>query len=75
MAFKYEVMESVYLLDSAEKGYLEKVTVKRRFLNSGELSSGLPVEDVKVYESSFNRVYLENELLTLLEAAAIIAGG
>jgi len=75
MAFKYEVMESVYLRDSAEKGYLEKITIKRRFLNSGELSSGLPVEDVKVYESSFNRVFLEDELFTLQEANNIIAGG
>jgi hypothetical protein len=73
MAFKFDVMETVYIVASAEKGYLEKVTIKRRFTHDDVLSAdSLPVN---TYESSFNRVYLENELATLEEANDIIEGG
>lgn len=72
--FKYDIMETVYVAESAKRGFLEKVTIKLRFLNDGYLSNGLPVTDVKVYETTFNRVFLEEELLTLLEAIEIIGG-
>jgi len=72
--FKYDIMETVYILKSAEEGFLEKVTIKARFLNDGYLFGGFPVTDVKVYETTFNRVFLEEELCTLQEAIDIIGG-
>jgi hypothetical protein len=53
---------------------LEKVTIKLRFSNSGYNTAGQPVTDVHVYETTFNRVFLEGELLTLEEATDIIEG-
>jgi hypothetical protein len=72
--FKFDVMETVYIAESARRGFLEKVTIKLRFSNSGYNTAGQPVTDVHVYETTFNRVFLEGELLTLEEATDIIEG-
>jgi len=71
--FKFDVMETVYIAESARRGFLEKVTIKLRFSNNG-YTGEVPVTDVHVYETTFNRVFLEYELVTLEEATDIIEG-
>jgi len=64
---KFAINDFAYTLFGANKGELQKVCVKKIFFNDRSN------EVVKVYQDTFNALWLEHELFTLSEAQAYIA--
>jgi hypothetical protein len=65
--YKFHINDLVYTVDGANRGVLEKVCIKKVYLN------WIFNEEVKSYQDTFNEIWIENELLTLVEAQAYIA--
>ena len=61
--FKYRIGATAYLWPSVLQDRLEKVAIKKKYLN----------KNTKLYQDTYNAVFLEEELLTLEEAEALLA--
>lgn len=74
--FAYRLRETVYRLDKARRGTLEKVTVKQRFYNDAFFTEGTRltypgVDKIQVYRDTLNTAYLQEELVSYDEAVAL----
>ena len=74
--FAYQLRETVYRLDKARQGTLEKITVKQRFYNDAFFAEGTRltypgVAKIQAYRDTFNTVYLQEELVRYDEAVSL----
>lgn len=66
--FKFDICDDAYPRYTIEEfNELEQVYIKKRMTNTGQ-----PIGEAIVYTDTYNRAWLEDELLTLEEAEALI---
>lgn len=70
---KYDSGERVWILSKAKMGKIESVVIKRSRAARPDSVSYSGVEWSTVYTDTFNRVWMERELVTGLEAEEIIS--
>lgn len=81
IGFKFAVCDVAYpSYVITEQGKLEQIYIKKRLVNEGFWQDGVfrrtcghLIGSIIIYVDTFNRAWLEHELLTLEEAEALIA--
>jgi hypothetical protein len=81
IGFKFSICEVAYpQYVILEQGKLEQVYIKKRLINEGFWENGVfrktcgpPIGSIIVYVDTYNRAWLEHELLTLEEAEALMS--
>jgi hypothetical protein len=74
--FAWKLRQTIYRKDKAKKGILEKITIKRRHYNDGFWESNTRINHpgvakIQAYVDTFNTVYLQDELVSYVDAVAL----